>query len=129
MTTPLEARVARLERSARLWRGVALLLPGVIGAGVLAAAQRAGRGKAAAPEGFSIAEVRFDESDGRKQPTPVIPSGWRLISVSNGEAENSNNLWFQNEVGRIYMVQGFTESRKFILDPSIQLIESEDAPR
>jgi hypothetical protein len=70
--------------------------------------------------GFVIAEIRFDESMGEKKPTPTLPSGWRFIGVSNGEKENSNNLWFQDKDGSIYLVQGFTTHNEFILQPNIQ---------
>jgi hypothetical protein len=74
--------------------------------------------------GFTISPVRFDESVSGTKPTPQIPKGWRFIGVSNGEKDNSNNLWFQDTEGNIYLVQGFTTYRKFILDERIQKIES-----
>ena len=69
--------------------------------------------------GFNVSEIRFDESMGDKKPLPVIPKGWRFIGVSNGEKMNSNNLWFQDQVGNIYLVQGFTSGNEFTLRPEI----------
>ena len=68
-----------------------------------------------APEGFEVKEIRFDESMGKAKPTPRIPSSWRFVGVSNGEKRNSNNLWFQDREGNIYVVQGFTSGRDFVL--------------
>lgn len=65
--------------------------------------------------GFSVNEIRFDESMGDKKPIPIIPKGWRFVGVSNGEKSNSNNLWFQDQAGNIYLVQGFTSGSEFIL--------------
>src|SRR4030095_13719591 len=62
--------------------------------------------------GFTVGEVRFDESMGEKKPTPTLPSAWRFIGVSNGEKRNSNNLWFQDKDGSIYLVQGFTTGQQ-----------------
>jgi hypothetical protein len=70
--------------------------------------------------GFTVGEIRFDESTGEKKPTPTLPSGWRFIGVSNGEKENSNNLWFQDKDGSIYLVQGFTTHSQFIINANIQ---------
>jgi len=69
--------------------------------------------------GFTIGEVRFDENLGAK-PTPQLPRAWRFIGVSNGENTNSNNLWFQDKDGSIYLVQGFTSRNKFALEENIQ---------
>ena len=70
--------------------------------------------------GFRTTEVRFDESTGDKLPTPTIPSSWRFIGVSNGEKLNSNNLWFQDKDGNVYLIQGFTSYGRFILKENIQ---------
>ena len=80
------------------------------------------RAQSTGPEGFVIKEVRFDESVREKKPTPKIPISWRFIGVSNGEKSNSNNLWFQDKKGNIYVVQGFTAYDKFILREDIQKI-------
>jgi hypothetical protein len=74
--------------------------------------------------GFTIGKIRFDESMGEKKPTPAIPNGWRFIGVSNGEKSNSNNLWFQDKDGSIYVVQGFTTGRQFILREDIQKLSA-----
>jgi hypothetical protein len=74
--------------------------------------------------GFTIGEIRFDESMGEKKPTPKRPSTWRFIGVSNGEKRNSNNLWFQDRDGSIYLVQGFTTEREFIVQESIQKLNA-----
>ncbi len=66
-------------------------------------------------EGFSIFEIRFDESMRNKRPTPTVPKGWRFVGVSNGEKINSNNLWFQDQAGNIYVVRGFNTEYKFVL--------------
>jgi len=65
--------------------------------------------------GFYVTDVRFDESMGDKMPTPIIPKEWRFVGVSNGEKMNSNNLWFQDQAGNIYLVRGFNSGSKFIL--------------
>jgi hypothetical protein len=70
--------------------------------------------------GFTVAEIRFDESVGEKKPTPKLPSTWRFIGVSNGEKQNSNNLWFQDKDGSIYLVQGFNTGSQFIVQENIQ---------
>lgn len=70
--------------------------------------------------GFVITEIRFDESTGEKKPTPILSNGWRFIGVSNGEKENSNNLWFQDKDGSIYLLEGFTTYGKFIVRENIQ---------
>ena len=76
-------------------------------------------------EGFVIREIRFDESMGDKRPTPKIPKSWRLVGISNGEKGNSNNLWFQDTDGNIYLVQGFVSYGQFILKESIGKISRE----
>jgi hypothetical protein len=75
--------------------------------------------------GFVTREARFDESVGGSKPTPTIPSGWRFVGVSNGEKMNSNTLWFQDRVGNIYIIQGFTTHGQFILDETIYKIAAE----
>lgn len=69
--------------------------------------------------GFDVNEIRFDESVDGKRPTPVLPADWKFISVSNGDAPNSNNLWFQDRDGNIYVVNGFTTGRRFIVSQTI----------
>jgi hypothetical protein len=74
--------------------------------------------------GFTIADIRFDESMGEKKATPKLPSTWRFVGVSNGEKRNSNNLWFQDKDGSIYLVQGFTTEREFIVQENIQKLNA-----
>jgi len=70
-------------------------------------------------QGFTLNEIRFDESEGGKKPTPQIPKSWRFVGVSNGEKSNSNNLWFQDSSGNIYMFQGFTDGPTFIINENV----------
>ena len=77
-------------------------------------------------EGFNIGIVRFDESVQGRKATPKIPKTWKLISVSNGESPNSNNLWFQDIEGHLYLLQGFTAHQKFTLVDRILRIEVAD---
>jgi hypothetical protein len=76
--------------------------------------------------GFTINEIRFDESMGGKKPLPQIPKSWHFVGVSNGEKENNNNLWFQDAAGNIYMLQGFTDGRNFIMGEGICELHSEN---
>lgn len=76
-------------------------------------------------EGFGSAEeIRFDESTGGTRPTPMINKSWKLIGVSNGEKQNSNNLWFQDSAGNVYLVHGFTTHGQFIADPGVQVLRA-----
>lgn len=64
--------------------------------------------------GFSRpADIRFDESMGTERPTPHIPKAWRFVGVSNGAKQNSNNLWFQDPSGNIYLIQGFNTAERY----------------
>lgn len=75
------------------------------------------------PDGFTMREIRFDESMGNKLPTPQIPRSWKFIGVSNGEKPNNNNLWFQDSSGTIYMAHGFAENdAMFILSDYISVL-------
>lgn len=76
---------------------------------------------AQAPEGFRFREIRFDESMGEKKPTPYVPKEWRLVSVANGSAVNSQSLWFQDDGGQIYMINGFIDHNgsSYVLRPEI----------
>jgi len=76
-------------------------------------------------EGFVIREIRFDESMGKTKRTPKIPKSWRLAGISSGDKTNSNNLWFQDSDGNIYLVQGFVAHGEFILQESIGKIGRE----
>jgi hypothetical protein len=55
----------------------------------------------------------------RSQPQHFL--AWRFIGVSNGEKRNSNNLWFQDKDGSIYLVQGFTTERELIVQENQKL--------
>jgi hypothetical protein len=76
-----------------------------------------------ATEGYAIFEIRYDESYG-KRPSPVIPKGWRFVGVSNGQKMNSNNLWFQDQAGNIYVVRGFNTDSKFVLEDNAHKLSS-----
>ncbi len=73
-------------------------------------------------------EIRFDESMKTALPTPTIPKSWRFVGVSNGISANSNTLWFQDELGNIYLAQGFHSpdagETKFIIDERIQILRA-----
>jgi hypothetical protein len=80
--------------------------------------------QAAQNSGFTIRQVSFDISMGDAKPVPQIPKEWRFVGVCNGEKVNSNNLWFQDADGNIYIVQGFMSYRKFTLQEGIEKIEA-----
>jgi hypothetical protein len=77
--------------------------------------------------GFSgTKEIRYDESMGNKLPTPRIPKGWRLVSVGNGSGPNASNLWFVDNSGTVYMLQGFTaRDGEFVIKPNVQTLRQE----
>ena len=75
-------------------------------------------------KGFRVQEVKFDEFLGGKKPTPRIPKGWRFVGVTDGERANSNNLWFQDGSGNVYVIQILTSSGHFILDANVQKINA-----
>lgn len=54
-----------------------------------------------------IEDIRFDESMGTKKPTPRIPKSWKFVSATKGFKENSNNLYFQDAAGNVYLVVVF----------------------
>lgn len=62
----------------------------------------------------AIEGIRFHEASTEKKP-PSIPKSWKLISVSNGEKSNSNNLWFQDAEGSVYLLQGHASGSKFFV--------------
>jgi hypothetical protein len=73
-------------------------------------------------EEFTTVEaIKFREAQGTSSP-PSIPKSWRLISVSTGEKTNSNNLWFQDADGAIYLLQGFTSQNKFFIHENVYKI-------
>jgi len=69
----------------------------------------------------AIEGIRFQDAHGTSNP-PSIPKSWKLISVSNGEKSNSNNLWFQDADGSVYLLQGFTLQNKFIIHEQVYKI-------
>ena len=105
-------------------RRIALLVLGMLAGSIIVLATQFTLAQQPTLDGFFIREIRFDESTGDKRPTPRIPSTWRFVGVSNGEKINSNNLWFQDKDGTIYLVQGFTSYGKFIVQGSIQKLDS-----
>jgi hypothetical protein len=69
----------------------------------------------------TIEGIKFKDARGTKNP-PSIPKSWKLISVSNGEKSNSNNLWFQDSDGSVYLLQGFSSKNKFIIHEQVYKI-------
>jgi hypothetical protein len=69
----------------------------------------------------TIEGIKFHDAHGTVSP-PSIPKSWKLISVSNGEKSNSNNLWFQDTDGSVYLIQGFTSQNKFIIHEHVYKI-------
>ena len=68
---------------------------------------------------FKVLQIRFDESNGAKKPTPRIPVDWKFIGVANGSKMNCNNLWFQNGDGELFCVEGFWSRNEFVLNEYI----------
>ena len=62
----------------------------------------------------TIEGISFQEASVEKKP-PSIPKSWKLISVSSGEKSNSNNLWFQDVEGAVYLLQGHSSGSKFFI--------------
>ena len=74
------------------------------------------------PEEFtSVEAIKLRDFQGTSTH-PAIPKSWKLISVSNGEKSNSNNLWFQDSDGSIILMQGFSSQNKFIIHENIYKI-------
>jgi len=69
----------------------------------------------------AIEGIKFKDALGTSNP-PSIPKSWKLISVSNGEKSNSNNLWFQDMDGSVYLLQGFTSRNKFYIHEHVYKI-------
>ncbi|MRR56367.1 MAG: hypothetical protein EG822_18015 [Deltaproteobacteria bacterium] len=69
----------------------------------------------------TIEGIKFNDASGKHNP-PSIPKSWKLISVSNGEKANANNLWFQDSDGSVYLLQGFTSRNKFIIHEHVYKI-------
>ncbi len=68
-----------------------------------------------------VEAIKFRDAKGTCIPLS-IPKSWKLISVSTGEKCNSNNLWFQDSDGSIYLLQGFTSQNKFIIHENVYKI-------
>jgi hypothetical protein len=69
----------------------------------------------------TIEGIKFKDAQGAVNP-PSIPKSWKLISVSTGEKANSNNLWFQDADGSVYLIQGFTSQNRFIIHEHVYKI-------
>jgi hypothetical protein len=69
----------------------------------------------------TIDAIKFQDAHGTSNP-PSIPKSWKLISVSSGEKSNSNNLWFQDADGSVYLLQGFTAQNKFFIHEHVYKI-------
>jgi len=69
----------------------------------------------------SVEAIKFHDAQGTNTPAS-IPKSWKLISVSTGEKSNSNNLWFQDADGSIYLLQGFTSQNKFFIHENLYKI-------
>ena len=69
----------------------------------------------------AIEGIKFQDAHGTNNP-PSIPKSWKLISVSSGEKSNSNNLWFQDADGSVYLLQGFTSQNKFFIHEHVYKI-------
>jgi hypothetical protein len=74
------------------------------------------------PEEFTTIEgIKLKDAQGTFNPLS-IPRSWKLISVSSGERSNSNNLWFQDTEGSVYLLQGFMSEDKLILHENVYRI-------
>jgi hypothetical protein len=74
------------------------------------------------PEDFTTIEgIKFQDAHGTVNP-PSIPKSWKLISVSTGEKSNSNNLWFQDTDGSVYLLQGFMSQNRFTIHENVYKI-------
>jgi hypothetical protein len=69
----------------------------------------------------SVEAIKLRDAQGTSTP-PSIPKSWKLISVSNGEKSNSNNLWFQDNDGSVYLLQGFTSKSKYFIHENVYKI-------
>jgi hypothetical protein len=74
------------------------------------------------PEEFAAIEgMKLKDAQGTFTPLS-IPRSWKLISVSSGDRSNSNNLWFQDTDGSVYLLQGFMSQDKLILHENVYRI-------
>lgn len=70
---------------------------------------------------ISVDSIKFRDAQGTSTP-PSIPKSWKFISVSTGEKSNSNNLWFQDTDGSVYLLQGFSSQNKFFIHENVYKI-------
>ena len=79
----------------------------------------------ATQEGFAnsstIEKMKLSDVQGIVKPL-TIPKSWKLVGVSNGEKPDSNNLWFQDTEGSVYLLQGVTSQHKFSISQYIYKI-------
>jgi hypothetical protein len=68
----------------------------------------------------AVEGVRFNDAQGPANFSS-IPKTWKLISVSTGE-KNSNNLWFQDADGSVYLVQGSVLQNRLIIHEQVYKI-------
>jgi len=71
----------------------------------------------------TVEAIKFRDAQGTITP-PTIPKSWKLISVSNGEKSNANNLWYQDTDGSVYLLQGFTSKNKFYIHENVYKIQA-----
>lgn len=69
----------------------------------------------------SVEAIRHRDTHGAGT-SPSIPKSWKFIGVSNGEKSNSNNMWFQDSDGSVYLLQGFTSKNKFYIHENVYKI-------
>jgi hypothetical protein len=69
----------------------------------------------------TIEGIRFQDARGIVNP-PSIPKSWKLVGVSSGEKSNSNNLWFQDTDGSVYLLQGFTSRNRYFIHEHVYKI-------
>jgi len=62
----------------------------------------------------TLEKMKLNDAQGTVRPLS-IPKSWKLISVSNGEKPNSNNLWFQDTDGSVYLLQEVTSQNELII--------------
>lgn len=66
--------------------------------------------------GFIGSEDISSDNSGtlKKHPPATIPKTWKLISVSS--SDKFHFLWFQAPDGNVYMVDGFMQQQRFIIN-------------
>jgi hypothetical protein len=69
----------------------------------------------------TIEGIKIQDAHGTVNP-PSIPKSWKLICVSTGEKSNSNNLWFQDADGSVYLLQGIMSQNRFIIHENVYKI-------